>query len=335
MYQPNLRIGIGGLEEAEVGDPCYEVDQPWFLYIKVTNSNPHPSYPNNTDIGYKENPTGGCGAFSVRFDVFNGKTIDTGILSSTLMLVKEGLGGYPSSEQDTRGFFMGFSMRLPKNMSKADFGVTHGFQITIDTLQEVAESKETDNVYIWNFSKPLSLHIDSPINPYTDLKFIQFKPVSGSNKDLDVLVQNHGPEKSFNLAIRLQILGDPTPRSPTGSVLETINAPSTALEPGESTWVRLTTTTPFVISRNDYMKKGRRPKLADGYQTISQMRRVLSDAKNGTLVNKYTIVEKNSNFMPLKPFVITLMSSDQQEKIGFGQPARKSSGGGTIHIPIK
>lgn len=94
MYQPSLVIGIGGLAEAEVGDPCYEVDQPWFLYIKVTNSNPHPTYPNNTDIGYKENPTGGCAAFSVRFGVFNGKTIDTGILSSTLMLVKEGLGGY-------------------------------------------------------------------------------------------------------------------------------------------------------------------------------------------------------------------------------------------------
>jgi hypothetical protein len=36
---------------------------------------------------------------------------------------------------------MGFSMHLPKNMSKADFGVIHGFQVTIDTLQEVAKSK--------------------------------------------------------------------------------------------------------------------------------------------------------------------------------------------------
>lgn len=79
----------------------------------------------------------------------------------------------------------------------------------------------------------------TPPNPFSNLKFIDFKAVPGSRRELDVLVKNLGSETSYQLELHLSIMGPPTPPSPTGSVLETASANSTNIPSEGATWARV------------------------------------------------------------------------------------------------
>lgn len=337
MAQPNLQIFFDGLEEAVPGMPCYDPAQPWFAHVTVVNANSDPKWAPNLRALDPKNPTAAAGAFAIVFEVFVGITAALGSQHSGSVFM-DSLGAYPGSNACA----LGFSMQLPKNISKADFGVKYGFRFTVDMYSDVAESNEGDNVFLWDKAQVPPLvpaWKEGDPSPFSNLKFVDFKAIPGSTRELDVLVKNQGAETSLQLELRLSIMGPPTPASPTGSVLESVSANSTAIPPGASTWVRFKASTPFLQPRARLTAREIKRLQSDpGSRRFRQVQSGSSSRLGGLQVPSYLVVEKDFDFVPLKPFVITLINEARSEKVAFGENpvnTKRPGKGGPIAIPHK
>lgn len=190
IAQPNLQIFFDGLEEAVPGMPCYDPAQPWFVHVTVVNANSDPKWAPNLRALDPKNPTAAAGGFAIVFEVFVGVTAALGSQHSGSVYM-DSLGAYPGSNACA----LGFSMQLPKNISKADFGVKYGFRFTVDMYSDVAESNEGDNVFLWDKAQVPPLvpaWKEGDPSPFSNLKFVDFKAIPGSTRELDVLVKKPG-----------------------------------------------------------------------------------------------------------------------------------------------
>lgn len=337
MPEANLQIFFDGLEEATPGMPCYDPEQPWFAHVTVVNANSDPKWAPNLRALDPKNPTTAAGAFAIVFEVFVGMTAALGSQHSGSFFM-DSLGAYPGSNACA----LGFSMQLPKNISKADFGVKYGFRFTADMYSAVAESNEGDNVFLWDKSQAPPLvptWKEGDPSPFSNLKFVDFKAIPGSSRELDVLVKNQGTQTSLQLELRLSIMGPPTPLSPTGSVVESVSANSTAIPSGASTWIRFKANTAFVQPRRGLTARDlKRLQAAPGSRRFRQVQSGPSGALGGLAVPRYLVVEKDFDFVPLKPFFITLMNDARSEKVAFGESpvnTQRPGKGGPIAIPQK
>ncbi len=339
MPEANLQIFFDGLEEATPGMPCYDPAQPWFAHVTVVNANSDAKWDPSRRALDPQKPTAKAGPFSVLFQVFEGATSASDTQSVQSYTV-EGLGPYPGSGD----WLQGFSMQLPKNISKPDFGLKHGFRFKADTYFAVPESNEDDNSFLWEKAQvpPLApLWKEGDPSPFSNLKFVDFKAIPGSQRQLDVLVKNQGAQQSLQLELRLSIIGQPTPASPTGSVLESASANSTAIPPGGSTWVRFKTRTAFVQPSAGLPARElkRLQATTPGSRRFRQVQASNnSSAPGGGTVQRYLVVEKDFDFVPLKPFVITLMNDARSEKVAFGEhpvKIKQPGKGGVIVVPQK
>lgn len=346
MPQPNLQIFFDGLNEATPGMPCYDPAQPWFAQVTVANANNKPISPYGPGDFDKDHPTAKAGGFQVSFEVFAGVTASTGTLHLLAPFTVDGLDAHPDGEV----YMKSFSMQLPKGMPKDDFGAKHGFRFKADVFFAVPESNEDDNTFTWEKAQtpkmaPVALPDKlTPPNPFSSLKFIDFKAVPGSRRELDMRVENVGSETSYQLELRLSIMGPPTPRSPLGSVLETATANSTNIASGASTWVRFTAQTDFVVARADLPARAFKTlQAAPGARRFRQVQAGTSSANglNGQTIPRFLVVDKDFDFVPLKPFTILLMNQMRSEKVAFGESpvggGKKpgGGGGGPIAIPHK
>ena len=338
MPQPNLQIFFDHLEEAKPGMPCYDPEQPWFAHVTVVNANSDAKWAPNLRALDPKNPTAPAGAFAVLFEVFVGTTAALGTQYAATFHV-DSLGAYPGDGDCA----LGFSMQLPKGMSHTDLGKKYGFRFTADKYSDVAESNEGDNVFLWDKAQAPNmapLWSEGDPSPYSNLKFVDFKAIAGSTHELDVLVKNQGAETSLQLELRLSIVGAPTAASPTGSVVESVSANSTAIPPGGSTWVRFKADTAFVQPRTGLSARElkRLQTAMPGSRRFRQVQAGSIRLLAGHNVPRYLVVEKDFDFVPLKPFVITLMNSTQGEKVAFGEnpvKIRRPGKGGPIAIPQK
>lgn len=154
-------------------------------------------------------------------------------------------------------------------------------------------------------------------------------------------MKNQGSETSFQLELRLNIIGPPTPRSPLGSVLESVSANSTAIPTGGSVWVRFTAKRDFVQPRTGLpARELRRLQAANpASRRFRQVQMGSSGLLGGQNIPRYLVMEKDFDFMPLKPFTIAVMNSSSSEKVAFGESpvggGKKPGGGGPIAIPQK
>jgi hypothetical protein len=342
MPQPNLRIYFDGLEEATPGMPCYDPAQPWFAHVTVVNANLDPKWPAQKRALDPQNPTAAVGPFKVFFQVFPGQTSKStsGSTPFTTYTV-DGLGAYPGGQSDCA---QGFSMQLPQGMAKADFGVKYGFMFQADMYQAVTESNEDDNYLVWESGLPPPLAPqwkEGDTSPFSNLKFAAFKAVPGSRNQLDVLVKNQGSETSFQLELRLSIMGPPTPVSPTGSVAESVSANSTAIPSGGSTWVRFKARSVFLQPRAALSARElqRLQSANPASRRFRQVQLGSSSLLGGQSIARYLVVDKDFDFVPLKPFFITLMNATQSEKVAFGESplgaVKRPGPGGPIAIPRK
>lgn len=342
MPQPNLRIYFDGLEEATPGMPCYDPEQPWFAHVTVVNANLDPKWPAEKRALNPQNPTGPAGPFKVFFQVFPGQTSKStsGSTPFTTYLV-DGLGAYPGG---TNACAQGFSMQLPKGTAKADFGVKYGFMFQADMYHSVTESNEDDNYFVWESGLAPSLAPqwkEGDPSPFSNLKFIDFKAVPGSKNQLDMLVKNQGSETSYQLELRLSILGAPKPGSPTGSVVESVSANSTAIPPGGSTWVRFKARSAFVQPRAALSARElqRLHSANPASRRFRQVQLGSSGLLDGQNIPRYLVMEKDFDFVPLKPFFITLMNASTSERVAFGENplgvVKRPGPGGPIAIPHK
>lgn len=335
MALPNLQVFFDGIEEATPGMPCYDPAQPWFAHVTVANANSVPGFDPRLRAFDPKQPTAAADTFSVIFEVFVGTTAALGSQSATSYVV-DGLAAYPGNEPHA----LGFSMQLPKTVSHKDFGLKYGFRFTADLYGHIAESNEGDNVFLWEKAQlPPLANVWKPgdPSPFTDLKFMGFKAVPGSGRQLDVLVRNQGAETSLQLELRLQIMGAPTPASPAGSVLETVSANSTAIASGGQTWIRFKAKTAFVQPVAGLSLRDVRRLRSAGSRRFRQVQTGQGGLRGLPTLSRYLVVEKDFNFVPLKPFVITLMNDGQTERVAFGEPAVKKPGGsqGGIDVPDK
>lgn len=324
MPQPNLQIFFDGLNEATPDMACYDPEQPWFAQVTVANANNKansPFGPGDFDV---KQPTAKAGGFQVSFEVFKGQTASTGTLHMLAPFSVDGLDAHP----DGNVYMKSFSMQLPKGMPKDDFGAKHGFRFKADVYLAVPESNEDDNTFTWETAQtpklaPIALpDKPTPPNPFSNLKFIDFKAVPGSRRELDVLVKNVGSETSYQLELRLSIMGPPTPLSPTGSVLETASANSTNIPSEGATWVRFKAQTDFVVARADLpARKFRTLQAEPGARRFRQVQAGSSSAKGlaGKTIPRFLVVDKDFDFLPLKPFFILLVNEMRSEKVAFGE----------------
>lgn len=336
MALSNLRVFFDGLEEAKPGMPCYDTAQPWFAHVTVVNANSPPGAAPALRAMDPKQPTAAAGPFGVVFEVFVGATAALGTQHvSTYQL--DGLDAYPGSNDCV----VGFSMQLPKTISHQDFGLKHGFRFTADLYGHVAETNEGDNVYLWDKAQqPMLAPVwkEGDPSPFTDLKFVDFKGVPGSERQLDVLVRNQGAETSLQLELRLEIMGAPTPDSPTGSVLETVRANSTAIPAGGQTWIRFKAKAAFVHALAGLSPRELKRWARSGSRRFRQVQSVRGGLRGAPSFQRYLVVEKSFDFVPLKPFVITLINDVRSEKVAFGEPSLKQQTGrqgGGIAVPEK
>lgn len=341
MPLSNLRIFFDGVEEAKPGMPCYDPEQPWFAHVTVVNANADPKWPSEKRALDPTRPTGKAAAFKVSFEVFPGITAatTTGATPRSFYEV-DGLGAYPGSNDCAKGF----SMQLPKEVSILDFGKKRGFRFYADPYFAVPESNLDDNIFVWesglspNMAPPWK---EGDPSPFSNLKFMNFRAIAGSKRDIEVLVKNQGSETSFQLELRLNIIGPPTPRSPLGSVLESVSANSTAIPTGGSVWVRFTAKRDFVQPRKGLAARELRRLQADnpGNRRFRQVLMGSSGLLGGQNIPRYLVMEKDFDFIPLKPFTIAVMNSSSSEKVAFGESpvgsVKKPDGGGPIAVPQK
>lgn len=335
MALPNLHVRFDGLEEATPGMPCYDPAQPWFAHVTVINANYRTDLVPADKFLDPNNPTGKAGLFYVRFEVFAGATQAQGPMHAVGYEVN-GLGGYPGSGD----CLVGFSIQLPKNITKEQFGLVYGFRFTADGYNDQIESNENDNVFLWEKAQTPQMAPqwkEGDISPYSNLKFVDFKAVPGSKRQLDVLVKNQGAEKSLQLELRLTIMGPPSPVSPLGTASETASANSTAIPPGGETWVRFSARSAFVQPLADVPARERRRMQAGSNRRFRQVQSGASGLSGIGHLERFLVVEKDFDFVPLKPFFITLMNSQRSEKVAFGEnpPASKIRRTGPIAIPQK
>lgn len=341
MALSNLRIFFDGLEEATPGMPCYDPEQPWFAHVTVVNANADPKWDPKLRALDPQKPTAAAGPFKVSFQVFPGPTAASASGSTPFTLYEvDGLGAYPGSES----FVQGFSMQLPKDVSKADLGLKRGFRFKADPYFAVPESNEDDNSFVWESAQAPNMAPqwqEGDASPFSNLKFMDFRAVAGSKRDIEVLVKNQGSETSLQLELRLNIIGPPTPRSPLGSVLESVSVNSTAIPTGGSVWVRFTAKRDFVQPRTGLpARELRRLQAANpASRRFRQVQMGSSALLGGQNIPRYLVMEKDFDFMPLKPFTIAVMNSSSSEKVAFGENpvggGKKPGGGGPIAIPQK
>lgn len=342
MPLSNLRIFFDGLEEATPGMPCYDPEQPWFAHVTVVNANVDTKHDPSLRPFDPQKPTAAAGPFKVSFQVFPGSTASSASGSTPFTLFEvDGLGAYPGPVACAKGF----SMQLPKNITKADFGIKHGFRFYADPYFAIPESNVDDNIFLWENGQAPSMApqwSEGDPSPFSNLKFMGFRAVAGSKRDIEVLVKNQGSETSFQLELRLNIMGPPTPRSPLGSALESVSVNSTAIPTGGSVWVRFTAKRDFVQPRTGLpARELRRLQAANpGSRRFRQVQMGNSSVAGGLDIPRYLVMEKDFDFMPLKPFTIAVMNSSSSEKVAFGESpvgggGKKPGGGGPIAIPHK
>ena len=341
MALSNLRIFFDGLEEATPGMPCYDPEQPWFAHVTVVNANADTKWDPKLRALDPQKPTAAAGPFKVSFQVFPGPTAASASGSTPFTLYEvDGLGAYPASE----AFVKGFSMQLPKDISKADLGLKRGFRFKADPYFAVPESNEDDNSFVWESAQAPNMAPqwqEGDASPFSNLKFMDFRAIAGSKRDIEVLVKNQGSETSLQLELRLNIIGPPTPRSPLGSVLESVSVNSTAIPTGGSVWVRFTAKRDFVQPRTGLpARELRRLQAANpASRRFRQVQMGSSALRGGQNIPRYLVMEKDFDFMPLKPFTIAVMNSSSSEKVAFGENpvggGKKPGGGGPIAIPQK
>lgn len=341
MALSNLRIFFDGLEEATPGMPCYDPEQPWFAHVTVVNANADTKWDPKLRALDPQKPTAAAGPFKVSFQVFPGPTAASASGSTPFTLYEvDGLGAYPASE----AFVKGFSMQLPKDISKADLGVKRGFRFKADPYFAVPESNEDDNSFVWESAQAPDMAPqwqEGDASPFSNLKFMDFRAIAGSKRDIEVMVKNQGSETSLQLELRLNIIGPPTPRSPLGSVLESVSVNSSAIPTGGSVWVRFTAKRDFVQPRTGLpARELRRLQAANpASRRFRQVQMGSSALLGGQNISRYLVMEKDFDFMPLKPFTIAVMNSSSSERVAFGENpvggGKKPGGGGPIAIPQK
>ena len=336
MALPNLHVRLDGIEQATPDMPCYDAAQPWFAHVTIINANFRADTGAPNTALDPQNPTGKAGPFYLRFEVFAGPTPADGPMHAVGYAL-DGLGGYPGSGD----CMVGFSVQLPKNITKDQFGSVHGFRFTVDGYGDVVESNETDNVVLWEKAQvpPMAPQWkEGDPSPFSNLKFIDFKAVPGSKRQLDVLVKNQGTEPSLQLELRLTVMGPPSAASPLGTAAETVSVNSTAIPPGSQTWVRFSARNAFVQPLVDLSVRERRGLLLQGaHRRFRQVQSGPSGFANASHLQRYLVVEKNFDFVPLKPFFIALMNSERSEKVAFGEntPTTKPPRKRPIVVPQK
>lgn len=335
MALPNLHVRFDGLEQATPGMPCYDPAQPWFAHVTVINANFRTDLVPPDKFLDANNPTGKAERFYVRFEMFAGATEAHGPMHAAGYEVN-GLGGYPGDGD----CMVGFSVQLPKNIDYKQFGLVYGFRFTADGYSDVIESNENDNVFLWEKAQAPQMAPqwkEGEPSPFSNLKFIDFKGVPGSKRQLDVLVKNQGSETSLQLELRLTVVGPPTPASPLGTASETVSANSTAIPAGGQTWVRFSARSSFVQPLNDIPARERRRIQTGSNRRFRQVQSGPTGLAGISHLPRYLVVEKDFDFVPLKPFFIALMNSERSEKVAFGEnaPAPKIRRGGRIAVPQK
>lgn len=335
MALPNLHVRFDGIEQATPDMPCYDPAQPWFAHVTVLNANYRTDLSPPDAFLDPKNPTGETGLFYVRFEVFAGPTQADGPMYAVGHDIEK-LGGYPGSGD----CMIGFSMQLPKNITKDQFGSKHGFRITADGYGDVIESNENDNVVLWEKAQvpPLAPKWkEGDPSPFSNLKFIDFKAVPGRKRQLDVLVKNQGTEQSLQLELRLTVMGPPSPASPLGTAAEIVSVNSTAIPPGGQTWVRFSTRSAFVQPLVDLSLRERRGLAQGANRRFRQVQTGSTGFADIGHLSRYLVVEKSFDFVPLKPFFIVLMNSERSEKVAFGEntPVTKPPRKRPIAIPHK
>lgn len=339
MAQPNLQVFFDGLEEAKPGMPCYDPAQPWFVHIMVISANSAPQWAPNLLAGDPQTHGSGRAVRGVVRGIqrHHGTTAasDTQYLNTYTV---EGLGAYPGPDISARGF----SMQRPLNIAKPDLGPKYGFRFKADMYHSVTESNNDDNIFLWETGQAPKIAPqwkEGDPSPFNNLKFVDFKAIPGSTRELDVLVKNQSPQTSLQLELRLAIMGPPTPASPTGNVLESVSANSTAIPPGGSTWVRFKTSTPFVQPRARLTAREIKRLQSDpGSRRFQQVQSGSSSRLGGLQVPSDLVVGKDFDFAPQKPFFITFINEARNEKVAFGETPvniKQPGKGGTIAIPHK
>jgi len=322
---PDLHGTIDGVEEAKIGTPCFDPDQPWGIHVSILNFHKKGNQ-----------PVAAAGPFTVQIEIMNGPKISSGVFKTISETFAEGIGA-PGH--------VGVTIRLPKVVKHKELGVQRALRYTIDPplpKGQVSEDDETNNVVIWESGEPLPIAPISDMNPQAPqdrmLQIMGTSALPGDTKHLRVQVKNAGTKTSKASVMFLSLHKPPTPGAPTGST-NNIDGHVTVepLASGSMATVEIGASQSFVQPTSS---GGSRPPVQPISASVPPGRKMImtNSVKAGffprmkrtsTLV---VSVPGQPGYKILIPF--TLEISGAHEKIRFGSMA-PPTGSGPIAIPGK